>query len=145
MLRVAIARGKDPGEFFNAIKASQGTTLVLDLSSLTKFTGPLLQKLTTALPVELEVLDLQIASSPAAKEGALISAFLQKVGGFPGVRSFAFDGLTPKRVSLLAKARFGALKGPSNVVHTNLDGLQAELLASAAEAIAKHHTLKTVR
>ena len=144
MLRVAIARGKDPDEFFNAIKASQGTTLVLDLSSLIKFTGPLLQKLTLALPPELEELDLHIASSPAAKEGALVSALLQKVGSFPCMRSFLLDGVMPKH-PLLLKARIDALKGPVNVVHTIVHGLGAELLAGAVEAIAKHQPLKTVR
>ena len=140
MLRVVIARGKDPEPFFAAIKASRATTVVLDLSTVTKFTGALLKKLTAALPVELEELDLQLAGSPAAKEEALVTALVKRLAGFAKLRSIVSDGFTPKHASLVkkmkslqriphavfptAEARLALLDELPNLTHVDLSGLK---------------------
>ena len=101
MVRTVIARGKQLGPYFAAMKASASTSLVIDLSNLIKCTDKELKLLMVALPNSLESLNLQLKGSRTTEEGA--TALFKHVCNLPRMRRLESDALTSTHMPLVMK------------------------------------------
>jgi len=101
MVRTVIARGKQLGPYFAAMKASASTSLVIDLSNLIKCTDKELQLLMAALPNSLESLNLQLKGTKATEDG--VTALFKHVCNLPRMRRLESDALTSTHMPLVMK------------------------------------------
>jgi hypothetical protein len=101
MVRTVIARGKQLGPYFAAMKASASTSLVIDLSNLIKCTDKELQLLMAALPDSLESLNLQLKGTKATEDG--VTALFKHVCNLPRMRRLESDALTSTHMPLVMK------------------------------------------